>query len=341
MTSMNRLTIPPLDDAAQEQARQRQMTRVKPLGALGQLETLSIRLCGMTGQMGWRPQQRLVMVCAGDHGIVSQGVSTVPSDVTAYMVRHFLNGTGAINVLSRQMQARLVVIDAGMTAYLDDHPLLIQGKIRQGTADFSTGPAMSETEAEQAVSLGYEAAVSEIQKGVDLIAIGEMGIGNTSAASAIIAAITGYPVREVTGRGTGIRDEQLARKIALIERALEIHAPASVNTLAKVGGLEIGAMAGIMLAAAAHRVPAVIDGLICTAAALIAAQLQPAVKDYLIAGHLSPEPGHQIALNSLGLAPLLKLDMRLGEGTGAVLAFPIIEAAMLTLQEMATLELNI
>lgn len=331
--------IPLLDTEAEQVARVRQDTLVKPKGALGELEHLSIRIAGMTGRLDWLPARCAVVVCAGDHGVAVQGISTVPSAITAYMVRQFLNGTGAISVLARQMNARLTVVDAGVAGDLPDHPQLVKGKIAQGTADFSQGPAMLPEQAEQAVQLGLEVAQGEIEKGLDMLAVGEMGIGNTTAASAIIAAITGCDPAQVTGRGTGISDAQLEHKIRVVEQALALHAPASLDTLAKVGGCEIGAMAGLMIGAAAMRVPVVIDGLICTSAALIAAQLKPDVKHYLIAGHRSPEPGHQIALDYLGLRPLLDLDMRLGEGTGAVLAIPIIEASMRTLQEMAVLEL--
>jgi nicotinate-nucleotide--dimethylbenzimidazole phosphoribosyltransferase len=279
-----------------------------------------------------------VVVCAGDHGIVAQGVSAYPQDVTAQMVLNFLGGGAAINVLARQMGARVVVVDAGVASDIPAHPDLVSRKVGRGTADFSLGPAMTAEQAAQALDLGRDLARQEIARGLDILAVGEMGIGNTTSASAIIAAVTGQPVSLVTGRGTGVADDQLAHKVGVIERALERHKPAGKDTLVKVGGFEIGAMAGLMLEAAAGRVPVVIDGLICTSAALIAAQVEPAVKGYLVAGHRSVEPGHRIALDWLGLAPLLDLDLRLGEGTGAVLALPLVEAAMRTLQEMATFD---
>ncbi len=236
------------------------------------------------------------------------------------------------------MNARVTVIDAGVASELAPHPDLISRKIGHGTADFSVGPAMTPQQSEQSIQLGRDVAAQEIERGLDILAVGEMGIGNTTSASAIIAAITGKPVAIVTGRGTGIDDEHLRHKVAVIERALEVNQPVSENTLAKVGGFEIGAMAGLILGAASHRIPVIIDGLISTAAALIAAQREPAVTAFLIAGHHSVEPGHRIALEALGLTPLLDLDLRLGEGTGAVLAIPLIEAAMRTLQEMATFD---
>ncbi len=332
------ITIPPLDSAAQAAARARQARLTKPAGALGRLETLSIQLAGMTGGLDWLPRRRAVLICAGDHGIAAQGVSAYPQAVTQQMVLNFLAGGAAVNVLARQAGARVTVMDAGVIGDFADHPDLIRGKIAPGTADFSAGPAMTAAQADAALALGKAAVARELAHGLDLLAVGEMGIGNTTSASAIIAAVTGRPVAEVTGRGTGVDDAALRHKVALIEAALARHAPATVDTLAKIGGFEIGAMAGAMLAAAAQRVPVVLDGLISTAAALVAAQIAPDVRHYLIAGHRSVEPGHRAALAWLGLEPLLDLDLRLGEGTGALLAIPLIEAAMRTLQEMATFE---
>lgn len=329
-------TIPPLDEAATAAAHQRQAQLTKPGGALGKLEALSIRLAGMTGQVDWRPERRSVVVCAADHGVVAQGVSAYPQAVTGQMVLNFLAGGAAVNVLARQMNARVTVVDAGVIGSFAAHPDLVADKIAPGTADFTQGPAMTRHQAEQALALGARVFAREANRGVDLLAVGEMGIGNTTSASAVIAAITGHSPAAVTGRGTGVDDAQLLHKISVVERALTYHAPATEETLCKVGGFELGAMAGLMLAAASQRVPVVIDGLISTAAALLAAQLNPAVTSYLIAGHRSAEPGHQLALEWLGLDPLLTLDLRLGEGTGALLAFPLIEAAMRTLQEMAT-----
>jgi len=277
-------------------------------------------------------------VCAADHGIVAQHVSAYPQSVTAQMVLNFLHGGAAINVLARQMGARVTVVDAGVASAIAPHPDLIVGKIGPGTADFSTGPAMTPDQADAAVALGRHTAEREIERGLDILAVGEMGIGNTTSASAIIAVITGQPVASVTGHGTGITDEQFAHKVSVIQRALDVNQPVARDALAKVGGFEIGTMAGLMLGAAEHRIAVIIDGLISTSAALVAAQVDPAVKGYLIAGHRSVEPGHRLALDWLGLAPLLDLDLRLGEGTGAVLAMPLVEAAMRTLNEMATFD---
>lgn len=328
--------IPPVNVERQDKAAARQQQLTKPPGALGHLETLSIRLAGMTGRLDWLPVRRAVIVCAGDHGVTAQGVSVYPQAVTAQMVRNFLRGGAAVNVLARQMTARVRVVDAGVAADLEPHPDLISVKVGWGTQDFTQGRAMTAQQAWQAIEAGIQIAQAEMRQGVDVIAVGEMGIGNTTAASAIVAAITASEPAQVTGRGTGVSDRQLAHKVEVIQRALALHHPANQQTLEKVGGFEIGVMAGVMIGAAAARIPVLIDGLISTAAGLIAAQYAPQVADYLIASHRGSEPGHHVALDWLGLEPLLALNLRLGEGTGAVLALPLVEAAMRTLQEMAT-----
>ncbi len=325
---------PNAEAAAQAAARQQVLT--KPAGALGRLEALSVRLAAMAGRMDWLPNRRACLVFAGDHGIARQGVSAYPQEVTQQMVLNFLGGGAAVNVLARQMGARLVVVDAGVVGDLAPAPGLVIGKVARGTADLSQAAAMTAAEAEAAFALGADVMQVQIAEGLDILAVGEMGIGNTTSASAIVAAITGRPAAEVTGRGTGLDDAGRLRKVALVEQALALHAPCAVETLRKVGGFEIGAMAGAMTAAAAARIPVVIDGFISTAAALIAVQQNEGVRDYLVASHRSVEPGHRAALEWLGLEPLLDLDLRLGEGTGALLAMPVIEAAMRTLQEMAT-----
>jgi len=335
-----------------QQAREKQDTLVKPRGALGKLETLSIRLSAMTGKTDWFPARRATLVFAGDHGVMAHNVSSVPSSVTAYMVKQFLNGTAAVNSISRQMGARVIVVDAGVDHQFKPRPrslvppigiemqkpTFVQRKIAQGTNDFTQGVAMSEEQADRAIQLGMDTVHDEQKRGLDLVFLGEMGIGNTTSASAIISAITGESVESVTGRGSGIDDTTYARKLELIQGALDLHQPASEDTLTKIGGYEIGAIAGAILYASSQRIPIVLDGLICTAGALIAHQMNPNVVNYLIAGHQSVEAGHKIALDYLGLDPLLNLDLRLGEGTGALLAFPLIESAMRTLNEMGTLD---
>jgi nicotinate-nucleotide--dimethylbenzimidazole phosphoribosyltransferase len=329
-------TIPAFDEDAAAKALARQQSLTKPLGALGRLERLSVLLVGMTGRMDWRPERRAVVVCAGDHGVVAQGVSAYPQVVTQQMVLNFLAGGAAVNVLARQMSARVTVVDAGVAGSFEPHEALVLGKVAPGTADMTQGPAMTPAQADAALQLGLDVARREIERGADVLVVGEMGIGNTTAASAIIAALTGESAARVTGRGTGIDDDQWRHKVAIVEKALAVNAPAHCDTLAKVGGFEIGAMAGLMLGAASQRIPVLVDGLISTAAAMIAAQLAPAVTRFLVAGHASVEPGHKLALDWLALEPLLDLGLRLGEGSGAVLALPVVEAAMRTLQEMAT-----
>ncbi len=338
------VTIPTLDADAMQQARDRQAKLLKPQGALGQLEALSVRLAGMTGRLDWLPQRRVVALFAADHGIMAHGVSTVPQSITAYMVHKFMAGEAAINVLARQMGARLTVVDAGVNADLalasTTAARFVAGKVALGTADFTCARAMTDAQAAQALQLGADVIAEELSQGLDVLILGEMGIGNTTSASAIIAAITGAEVEQVTGRGTGVDDATYRRKIDLIASALRLHTPANTDTLAKVGGLEIGAMAGAMLYAASQRIPVILDGLISTAAALVAQQIHPDVTRYLIAGHRGAERGHPLALDYLGLTPLLALDMRLGEGTGATLALPLLEAAMRTLNEMGELRVG-
>ncbi len=333
------VAIQPPDRAAQAAAQARQDVLTKPQGSLGRLETLSIQLAGIQGRPLPRVERKAVIVLAADHGIAAEGVSAYPSEVTAQMVLNFLRGGAAINVLARQAGARVVVADVGVAADLPAHPDLIARKIAPGTANFAQGPAMSRAQAARAIETGIELLAEEAARGLDLVATGEMGIGNTTPASAIAALYTGQPVAAVTGRGTGVDDEGLARKIAVIERALARHRPDPADplgVLAAVGGFEIGAIAGVCLGAAARRIPVVVDGFISAAGALIAAALCPAVRPYLIASHLSVERGHGPVWEALGLRPLLDLDLRLGEGSGAVLAFHLVEAACRLLAEMAT-----
>jgi nicotinate-nucleotide--dimethylbenzimidazole phosphoribosyltransferase len=255
------------------------------------------------------------------------------------MVLNFLRGGAAISVLARQAGARVVVVDVGVAADFDPHPGLVQRKVAPGTHNMLCGPAMTPAQAEAALQVGLDVVSAEIARGLNLVATGDMGIGNTTPSAAIVAAITGAPVAQVTGRGTGVDDAGLARKVAAIEQALAINRPDpadALDVLAKVGGLEIAGLAGVMLGAAARRVPVVVDGFISGAAALIAAGLNPAVTGYLIAAHRSVELGHRVMLAHLGLAPLFDLELRLGEGTGAALAFHLVEAAARVQNEMAT-----
>lgn len=334
--------IRPLDSEAMAQARARQTRLTKPPGSLGRLEALSVHLAGITGQGRPHLGRKVVFVLAADHGVVRQGVSAYPQEVTAQMVQNFLRGGAAINVLARTVGASVVVADFGVAAPLPDHPELRSYRIALGTQDMSCGPAMSRAQALAAVEAGIQLFQQErAQRGAGLVALGEMGIGNSTSAAAIVAVMTGRPVAEVTGPGTGLDAAGVAHKVAVIERALALHRPdpaQPLDVLASVGGFEIGGLAGIALASAAARVPVLLDGFISTAAALLACALAPTARDYFIAAHCSAEPGHAIALEHLGLRPLLDLGMRLGEGTGAALTIPMVEAAARLLTEMATFE---
>lgn len=330
-----------LDQQLMQASRERQASLTKPPGALGRLELLSIQLAGITGVMRPALSPRRVIVCAADHGVTVEGVSAYPSEVTAQMVLNFLHGGAAINVLARQMGADVRVLDAGVLADLPRHPLLCNAKVRRGTGNLRREAAMTPAEAVAAVAAGIRAAQEAIADGAALLVTGDMGIGNTTPSAAITAVLTGRAAAEVTGYGTGLDDAGRRRKVAVIEDALALHQPDAsdaLDVLATVGGLEIGAIAGIILAGAAARVPVVVDGIISTAGAAIAVGLCPAVQPFLIAGHRSVEPGHGLLLAHLGLEPLISLDLRLGEGTGAALALPLLEAAVGTLNEMATFE---
>jgi nicotinate-nucleotide--dimethylbenzimidazole phosphoribosyltransferase len=335
-----RIDIPALDEAAMAAARARHDQLTKPPGSLGRLEELGVQLCGMAGCCPPPvPLRKAVLVFAGDHGVAAHGISIAPSAVTRQMVLNFLSGGAGINVMARQAGARVTVVDAGVKSVLPPLRGLVIGKVGPGTGDISQGPAMTGEQAQAALELGMRCVEAESGKGLDLLACGEMGIGNTTPATAIVSALTGLAPRGLTGPGTGIKGEALARKAALIETALAVNKPDpadALDLLAKVGGFEIAAMAGAMLKAASLRVPVMVDGFIATAAAMVAAVLNPAVKGYLIAGHRSSEPAHDAALAWLGLKPLLDLGMRLGEGTGAVLAMPVVEAAAAVLRDMAT-----
>jgi len=320
-------------------ARRRQDILTKPQGSLGRLEDLSIQIAGVTGQATPRLEHKVVLVMAGDHGVVAEGVSAYPQEVTLQMVLNFLHGGAAINVLARHAGARVVVVDMGVASDLPASPGLRVHKIGYGTGNIARGPAMGREQAIQAIVAGATVLQEQLSIGLDVLATGDMGIGNTTPSAAIAAALTGQPVEEIAGRGTGVDDAGLQRKIQAIRRALEINQPDpqdGLDVLAKLGGFEIGGLAGAILAAAANRRPIVVDGFISTAAAMIAVSLAPTVRDYLIAAHTSQEYGHHAMMSWLGVSPLLDLKMRLGEGSGAVLAMSLVEAACKTLAEMAT-----
>jgi len=331
--------IKPLDKKAMVEAQARQDILTKPPGSLGRLEDLSVQLAGIQGRPIPQIKNKTIFTLAGDHGVVAEKIGNWPQEVTAQMVSNFVHGGAGINVIARQVGARVVTVDMGVATDLESSPNLLVKKVDYGTRNMALGPAMTEKQAQTAVETGIELVNAEATKGLDIVGTGDMGIGNTTPSSAICAVIAGKTVDEVTGRGTGLTDEQLAHKIRVIKRALVTNHPdpsKPLEVLAKVGGFEIGGLAGVILGAAANRIPVVIDGFISGAAALIAVGLAPQVKDYLIAAHLSVESGHQIMLEHLGLEPLLDLHMRLGEGTGAALGIFLSETAARILAEMAT-----
>ncbi len=331
--------IGPLDEEAMRIAQVRHDELTKPKGSLGRLEELSIRIAGIKGEVFPSLEHKAIVVMAADHGVVAEGVSAYSQEVTRQMVFNFLGGGAGINVLAHHVGARVIVVDMGVMGGFEPHPSLVCKMIDFGTRNMTRGPAMTRQQALDAVEAGIAVFEAEVTHGLDIVGTGDMGIGNTTASSAICAAITRKPVIEVTGQGTGIDDRQLAYKVKVIERALALNQPDTndaLDVLSKVGGFEIGGLTGVILAAAAHRIPVVIDGFISGAAALIAVGLSPVAKDYLIAAHISAEAGHSTLLNHLGLAPLLNLNMRLGEGTGAALGISLAEAAVSILREMAT-----
>jgi nicotinate-nucleotide--dimethylbenzimidazole phosphoribosyltransferase len=335
--------IVPQDTGYRNKARERLRQLVMPRWALGRLMDLAIELAGMTCSMQPPTSRRIVVVFAADHGVTEAGVSQYPKEVTREMIRIFVSGKAGINALARAAGSKVVVVNMGVAGDLSS--LAQQGKIFSkglgpGTNNMLTGPAMTREQAVEAVEAGIEVAI-ELSASSDIFAVGEMGIGNTTAASAIIAAVTGAPAASVTGCGSGIDKERLAHKVRAIECALEVNRPDpndGLDILSKVGGFEIGAIAGFILASAAAKKPVVLDGFPATAGAVIAHSLAPTSAQYMIAGHRSVECGHRLMHRRLKKRPLLDLSMRLGEGTGAVLAMPLIEAAALLLSQVATFE---
>ena len=333
------VSIKPLDENAMAMAKMRQDNLTKPQGSLGQLETISIQVSGIRRNPRPRITHKVIFTLAGDHGVTKEGVSAYPSEVTPQMVYNFLRGGAAINVLARQVGARVIVADLGIASALERHLQLKGKKVALGTHNMAEGPAMSREEAIRSIEAGIELVEEELPKGIDILGTGDMGIGNTTASSAITTALTGADVTTVTGRGTGLDDEGWKRKVKVIEKTLKINRPNpkdAIDVLSKVGGFEIGGITGVILAGARYHIPVVIDGFISGAAALIATSLSPKVKSYLIASHQSVEQGHKIILEYLGLKPLLNLDLRLGEGTGAALGIFLVEASLKILDEMAT-----
>jgi nicotinate-nucleotide--dimethylbenzimidazole phosphoribosyltransferase len=331
-------------ESARREADERQARLTKPAGSLGRIEVLGAQLSAIAGACPPpNPAPGAVAVFAGDHGVLAQGVSPWPQEVTAQMVVNFCRGGAAVNVLARVVGASVTVVDVGVATALpeDDLPGLRRARVAPGTADLSTGPAMTPEQVEAALDVGATVAEELVDQGARALVAGEMGIGNTTPAAALIAAFAGRPAAEVTGPGTGVDEATLERKRAIVAAAvarLSGSDPDARRVLAEVGGLEIAAMAGFMVGGAARRVPVVVDGVIAVAAALAAVALVPAALGYLVAGHRSTEPGAGVGLAHLGLDPLLDLSLRLGEGTGGCLALPLLEAGARVLGEMATFD---
>jgi len=337
--------IEKIDYSLGEKTQKRLDNLTKPQGSLGRLEELAKQLVEITRKEEVPLKNKVIFTMAGDHGVVEEGVSAFPKEVTPQMVYNFLRGGAAISVLAKHGDIKVIVVDMGIASEIDNSKFNSQNfknkKVNFGTKNITKGPAMSKDEAIKSIESGIEVFEEIYKKGIDIVGTGDMGIGNTTPSSAIVSVITGKSAEEVTGRGTGIDDEVLSAKIVVIKKAISVNKPDAndaIDILAKVGGFEIGGLAGVILAACSRRIPVVVDGFISTAAALIAYKLEPKIKDYLIAAHCSMERGHKTMLEHMGLKPLMDLGMRLGEGTGAALSMNIIEASVKILTQMATFE---
>ncbi|MEK7313844.1 MAG: nicotinate-nucleotide--dimethylbenzimidazole phosphoribosyltransferase [Deltaproteobacteria bacterium] len=331
--------IRPLDEVWLERARERLDSLTKPKGSLGRLEEIAAQIVSVREEARPNLARKVIFTFACDHGVTEERVSAFPREVTSQMVLNFLRGGAGINALARHAGADVVVVDMGVDHDFAGIEGLIHRKVVSGTGNIARGPAMTRDQAVRCVEVGIELAGGYANAGYALFGTGDMGIGNTTPSSAIIACLSGLPAREVTGRGTGVDDETFERKVKAIERALKVNAPAPgdpVEVLARVGGAEIGGIAGLCLGAAAKRVPVLVDGFISTAGALLACEIEPKVKQYLIPSHMSMERGHRAMLERMGLRPLLDLDLRLGEGTGAAIAMLVVTAALRAYNEMAT-----
>lgn len=331
-----------IDFSLAEKTQERLDNLTKPRRSLGRLEELARQIVGITRNENPPVKDKVIFTMAGDHGVVEEGVSAFPKEVTPQMVYNFIGGGAGINVLAKHVGARVVVVDMGVAEELKmkNENLKIK-KVNYGTRNMLKGPAMTRDEALRSIKAGIEVFEEELTNGIDIIGTGDMGIGNTTPSSAITAVITGEAIEDLTGRGTGIDDKAFSHKIAVIKKAIEINNPDpkdAIDVLSKVGGFEIGGLAGVILGAASKRIPVVIDGFISGAAALIAHALEPKTKNYMIAAHSSVEKGHKIILDYIGLKPLLDLDLRLGEGTGAALGMSIVEAGIKILTQMATFQ---
>lgn len=331
--------IKPVDGDWYESAQKHLDNLTKPVGSLGRLEEFARRLVAIAANNSPLLDKKVIFTFAGDHGVTEEGVSAFPKEVTPQMVLNFLRGGAGINVLARHAGAEVIVVDIGVDHDFGDIDELVKMKVVRGTKNFAKSPAMTKDEALKCIETGIELAEGYAKKGYKIFGTGDMGIGNTTPSSAIASVLTGKPVAEVTGKGTGITDESLKNKIRVIEDGIKLNKPDpkdAFDVLSKVGGAEIGGIAGLILSAAANRIPVIIDGFISTAGALIAYCIKPEVKDYMFAAHNSVEIGHKAMLDKIGLKPILDLDLRLGEGTGAALAMLMIEAGLKIYKEMAT-----
>ena len=333
------VNIEEIDTASYSKTQKRLDSLTKPVGSLGRLEDLAKEVVAITGKERPSLKHKVIFTMAGDHGICDEGVSAFPKEVTPQMVMNFIQGGAAINVLAKHVGAKVVVVDMGVASDIKNAPGLVIRKIAYGTKNFAKGPAMSREEAEKSVEAGIK-LVMELPE-VDILGTGDMGIGNTTPSAAITAVVTGKSVEEVTGRGTGVDDAGLKKKVAAIKKGIEVNRPDAkdgLDLLSKIGGFEIGGLAGVILGAGMRKVPVVVDGFISTAAAIIAVNIEPKVKGYIIPSHMSVEGGHKHALAYLGKKAIIDFDMRLGEGTGAALTMNIVEAGCKILNEMATFE---
>ena len=334
-------SIKPLDKDFTAKATARLDILTKPKGSLGKLEDIAKQIVAIREELRPKSNKKIIFTFAGDHGVTDEGVSAFPKEVTAHMVHNFIAGGAAINALANHAGAEVAVVDVGVDFDFGDVKGLIKKKVTRGTKNIAKGPAMSRKEAIQSIVVGVELADEYANRGYNLFGTGDMGIGNTTPSSAIIAALSGKAVKDVTGRGTGVDEKTFDHKVAVIEEAIKTNAPDTsdpIDLLAKLGGLEIGAIAGLCLGAARKRIPVLIDGFISTAGALIAFEIEPTVADYLIASHRSIEVGHQVMLERIGIRPILDLDLRLGEGTGSAIAMNIVDASLAAYNEMATFE---
>jgi len=333
-------SIEGLDNKAMAEAKNRLDNLVKPPGSLGELEMIAARLAGISGNMYYDMQKKCVIIMVSDNGVVAEGISAAPQSVTRAQTINFIRGITGVAAIAKQLKADLIVVDMGINGEID-HPMIKNKKIRKGTWNIAEQPAMSYDEAAQAVLSGIETAVQAVNDGYGIIGVGEMGIGNTTTSAAVLCALANLRPEQAAGRGAGLKDEAYRHKINVIKRALERNKPDSedpLDVLAKVGGFDIAAMAGVFIGGAHKRVPVVIDGFISMTAALVAARINPAVKDYMFASHASMEPGYAHAAEILGMKPCLHLNMRLGEGSGCPIMFAIIDAACAAMRDMGTFE---